>query len=488
MSNTFSFSKTGIYYFLTGLTVFFFLLLYLSTGSSIFWYFLLVISIVLQTRLRLNVASLFPVIAVLTLTEYYFQFSGKRVYISELIYIPLIINSCVVDLFWKPLSNLKKIVMGLALAVIIFQGFNFLINGDLVSSIFRIRCMALPLLLIFIVDDQVKSKDDLKKAINLILLISILATLVVYLQFITGHYYLLQNTSDAITEDADFTDFYLSYTEDSLLFNALGLHIKGPMPPVGLNYFKFGYSEKIIVPAIMFFALSRVQKGGKKWLSIALYVFLLFATLLTGSRSVLLTLLVLVPIVHLQYKNKLKWKLILFVIFFFFAITYLIAPVLSIIDLDELGTLAGRAFYMEDFFSFIRKWPIALFAGKTPESYLQLTGAQQPPHHFLSFGIVFDGIVITALLFIIFYKFLKNTFRLQTEDNELRAIGYGLWASLFGFVFIYGQTSYLTWSTPHNMFFCIIIGLLIATRRLCRQQEDGSGADPLQTNVAPQVV
>jgi hypothetical protein len=142
-------------------------------------------------------------------------------------------------------------------------------------------------------------------------------------------------------------------------------------------------------------------------------------------------------------------------------------------NLEEFGTLASRIFYLDDFFKYIHTNPLVLFAGTYPEHFTNLTGAAQSPHHFIAFGILSDGLIITVVLFAILYKVLKTTRTLETRDIELRAIGSGLWASLFVFVFIYGQTSYLTWSIPHNMFFCIIIGLLLATYRLSKTSLNG---------------
>lgn len=461
--------KNNIFFWVTFLTIVIFVFFTLFAENDFYWYGLATILTVLQTRFRISVLSLLPIIAILALTEYYFLISGKRVYLCEILYIPLIINYVLADFAWKRLNRIKSTVLILIVTVSLFQAFNFLINADLTSSFFRFRTLALPLFLTVMVNDQVQNQDDLKRIINIILFVSLLATLVVYLQFFTGQFYILQNSS-AITDDQNFTDFYRSYTEDSFLFNLMGLHIKGPIPPVGLNYFKFGYSEKIIVPAALFFSMFKFKRSNSRYVYLTLFIFLALATLLTGSRSVLLVLLFIALLLHLFYKKVLKWNFILVIIFSFFAITYLIGPLLDIFDLEEFGTLAGRIFYMDDFFKFIQAHPLVLFAGSTPDLFLSLTSSAQPPHHFFAFGVVCDGIIVTTVLFFVFYKLLKATRNFTTENKELLATGYGLWVSLFGFVFIYGQTSYLTWSIPHNMFFCIVIGLLVATYRLGNKQ------------------
>lgn len=461
--------KINPVFIVTLLAIVAFVLLIIFSGNDFYWYCLVVILIILQARFKISISSLFPLIAILSLTEYYFLFSGKRAYLCELVYIPLFVNYILTDFLWRSFNYTKLVILLLVSAIIIFQGLNFLINSDLSSSLFRIRSMALPLFLIAMVNDQIKNKEDLKRAINIILIVSLIATVIVYLQFSTGEFYILQNDS-VTTDDPNFINWYLSSTEDSYLFNLVGLHIKGPMPPVGLNYFKFGYSEKIIVPASLFFALFKFETGKKRYVCLILFFFLFLATLLTGSRSVLLALLFAVLIIHLFYKKRLKWRFILFIIFSIFAITYMVGPLLSIVNLSEFGTLVSRMFYMDDFYKFIQDHPLVLFAGSNPESYLDLTGSLQPPHHFFVFGIIYDGIIVTIALFLIFYKLLKATKNINSNDSELLAIGYGLWTSLFGFVFIYGQTSYLTWSVPHNMFFCIIIGLLIASYRIIKKQ------------------
>jgi hypothetical protein len=471
--------RNNILLWITFLLIAIFVLLILLAENNFYWYGLAAVLIVLQTRFRINTASLFPLIAVLALTEYYFLVYGKRVYLCEIVYIPLVINYISTDFAWKRLNRVELAILMIIVVVSIFQIFNFLLNADLSSSFFRFRTLALPLFLIVMVNDQIKNENDLKGIVKIILLVSLLATLIVFLQFFSGQFYILQSNS-TITDDQNFADFYLSYTEDSFLFNLMGLHIKGPIPPVGLNYFKFGYSEKIIVPAALFFSMFKFKNGNRRHIHLILFFLLVIATLLTGSRSVLLVFIFTTLIVHLFYKKKLRWNFILFIIFSFFAITYLIGPLLNVLDLEEFGTLAGRISYMDDFFRFIQVHPLALFAGSTPDLFLKLTSSAQPPHHFFAFGVVCDGIIVTTVLFFLFNRLLKRTRNFVTEDKELLAIGYGLWASLFGFVFIYGQTSYLTWSIPHNMFFCIVVGLLLATYRLSKKQK-------MASDMAPQV-
>jgi hypothetical protein len=458
--------KNRVYFFLGISVIIIFTSLILLTGNDVYWYGLTFVLVILQIRLGKDVSGIFPLIAILALTEYYFIFSGKRVYLCELIYYPLLINYFLLSSPNKPLPRLNIIITTLVFIIVVFQGFNFLINSDFTSSFFRVRSFALPLFLVYIVVDRVKQKNDLKKVVKIILFVSLIATAIVYLQFVTGNYYILQRNDALAVDDIDFNDWYLSATEDSFLFNFIGINIKGPIPPVGLNYFKFGYSEKIIVALSLSLALFKFRKSNKRYVYFLFFFLILIATLLTGSRSILLAFLFILLIIHLFYRNKLRWNFMLIIILSFFLVTYLIGPLLSIINLEEFGTLAGRIFYMEDFFSFIAKHPRVLFAGSSPDEFIKVSGANQPPHHFFAFGIIFDGIIVTSILFFCFYKLLKKTRNFRTKDPEILAIGFGLWASLFGYVFIYGQTSYLTWSIPHNMFFCIITGLLIATYKI----------------------
>jgi hypothetical protein len=257
---------------------------------------------------------------------------------------------------------------------------------------------------------------------------------------------------------------YVQGTEVSILFSYLGLKILGAIPPVGLNYFKFGYSEKIIVPFVLCFSFFLFNSRKRKKIAyLILSMSFFIATLLTGSRSILLTL-IFAPLILLGFQNgKMKWKHINFIIFSFFGFVYLLAPTLKVINLEEFGTLLTRIFYMADFYKYIINHPIVLLFGSNPDSFMKFAKTGQPPHHFFSFGIIYEGIIVTTILFGALYFLLKKTFNVQNLKQDLLAIHYGLWVSIFSFVFIYGQTSYVTWSTPHNMFFCIIIGLLIAS-------------------------
>lgn len=461
--------KSDLFFAASLLTILISVLLILLTGDNIYWLGLLGILIALQSKFSINISSLFPLIAILSLTEFYFQYSGKRLYLCELVAIPLALTYILTNFIWRPFNNTILIVLLLMLTIIVFQTINLVINSDFGSSFSRIRTLALPLILVALVDSAIKNKADLKRAVGLILAVSLIGTFIVYLQFFTGNFYVMQENA-VMADDPNFIEWNLSATEDSFLFNLIGLQIKGPMPPVGLNYFKFGFSEKIIVPVSLFFAMFKFGKGKMRYVYLMLVFLLLFATLLTGSRSVLLTFLFVFLVIHLFYKKKLRWSFILFIIAVFFAAIYFIGPLLSIIKLEEFGTLAGRIFYMEDFFKFVANYPQVLIAGDKPESFIKLTGASQPPHHFFAFGIVSDGLIVTLILFYVFYRLLKRTRNFRTNDSETLAIGSGLWASLFGFAFIYGQTSYLTWSIPHNMFYYVIIGLLLAAYRINKNQ------------------
>lgn len=161
------FLKSDIFLGITVLVVIIFTSFLLFTENVFCWYFLIAVFVLLQVRFQFNTATLFPIIAALSLTEYYFLFSGKRVYLCELVYIPLLVNYFLVDFFWKRLSYIKFIVLSLFLSIVFFQVINYLVNSDLTSALFRIRSLALPLFLIPIVDNQIKSKADLKRVLTL---------------------------------------------------------------------------------------------------------------------------------------------------------------------------------------------------------------------------------------------------------------------------------------------------------------------------------
>lgn len=461
--------KNNLFYLLTILVTTAFTIAILFTENEFLWYCLIAALLIFQIKFKNDATILFPLVAILTLTEFYFIISEKRVYLCEFLYYPLLLKFFLSDFLWKKGNYIKLTITLLSLLILLFQTFNFFLNSDLLSSFFRIRSFVFPLFLVVITESLVKTKEELKYILNLIIFFSFIGTAVLVLQFITGRFYILQNSA-VIPDDLNFIEGYLSATQDSFLFNLLGLHIKGPMPPVGLNYFKFGYSEKIIVPVSLFFSYFLYNKEHNKR-NLFLFFILVFATLLTGSRSVLLTFLFIMLILFLFKNNKLKWGFIQFTIIFFFAITYMIAPLLNFINLEEFGTLASRMFYLNDFFNFIANYPKVLFAGSSPVLFLTLAKSEQPPHHFFAFGTMYDGLIVTSIFFYMVYKLLKSTYKINNMDNELVSISHGLWASIFGFVFIYGQTSYLTWNTPHNMFFCIVAGLLLATNRIAKKAE-----------------
>lgn len=104
--------KTNIFFGATFLAIAIFVLLLLLGGGSTYWYGLLIVLIILQLRFKISVSSLFPIIAILSLTEYYFFLSGKRIYLCELVFAPLIINYILTDFLWKPLNKTDAILSG----------------------------------------------------------------------------------------------------------------------------------------------------------------------------------------------------------------------------------------------------------------------------------------------------------------------------------------------------------------------------------------
>ena len=456
-------TKASKPFLITTLVIILFTTYILINESNVYWVILLGIFLILQTGFNSNDQMLLPILSALTLTEYYFLISGKRFYFAEFLFYPLVVKYLLSTTRGKISKLSIKINIIIILLVVVhlinyFWGFS-----DFLSMLYRLRSFAFPLVLIFIVANLVKDEISLKRMINIIIIISLVATIVVYLQYYTGNFYILQNSITSEGGSLTFTQ-YVQTTENSILFKYLGLKILGPIPPVGLNYYKFGYSEKIIVPSVLcfsFFLFSGIKKKKVAYLILSMYFFI--ATLLTGSRSILLAL-IFAPLILLGFKNgKVKWKHINLIIFLFFGFTYLLAPTLNLVNLPEFGTLLSRIFYMEDFYKYIINHPIVLLFGSNPDLFMKFAKIGQPPHHFFAFGIIYDGIFVTAIIFGMLYFLLKKTFKVENLKQDLLEIHYGLWMSIFSFVFIYGQTSYVTWSTPHNMFFCIIIGLLIAS-------------------------
>lgn len=127
---------------------------------------------------------------------------------------------------------------------------------------------------------------------------------------------------------------------------------------------------------------------------------------------------------------------------------------------------------MDNFYNYILNNISVLLIGSNPDLFMKFGKTGQPPHHFFAFGIIYEGIFVTSIFFGALYFLLKKTFNVQNLKQDLLAIHYGLWVSIFSFVFVYGQTSYLTWSTPHNMFYYIIIGLLISSYNIILKKND----------------
>jgi len=436
------------------------------TGSNDYWYHFAFLMCILQFHIVPKAALLFPLIACLTLSEFYFVVMEKRVYLCELLFYPLVVNYFFI-LNKKRIDKIWGQLILLCLLITFFQALNFLFYSDFTASFFRVRTLVFPVIIIGIVVNLVKSKEDLKRMINLVIIVSMISVLVVFMQFITGKFYVLQTEEFLNSDEKFFLAGYLESTADSLFFQLFGLKIKGPIPPVGLNYYKFGFSEKIIMPMAICASLALYsKKRSKKYLLVALFAAQFVATLLTGSRSVLVTALCIVFVLILFYTKKFKWRLIEGTIAFFFLVIYFIAPFLTIIGGEELGTLASRVFYLDEFFKYIYSNPMVLITGSNADAFIKFSNAEQPPHHFIAFGIISDGLIITLVIVTIIFILLKRITFFTTLDKEILAIGYGLWAGIFGFIFVYGQTSYLTWAIPHNMYFLFMIGLLIAVYRI----------------------
>lgn len=466
-------SKISKPYLITVLVTILFVVYILITKSNDNWEVLLLLLLAFQIGFKPDASMLIPILVSLTLTEYYFLISGKRFYFAEFLFYPLVVKYLISTTRGK-ISKLSKQISIIIILLVLVHLINYFLGfSDFLSILYRLRSFAFPFVLIFIVANLIKDEVALKRMINIIIIISLVATIVVYLQYYTGNFYILQKSLTTEVDSQTYMQQYVQGIEDSILFSYLGLKILGAIPPVGLNYYKFGYSEKIIVPFVLcfsFFLFSSRKRKKIAYLILSMSFFI--ATLLTGSRSILLTL-IFAPLILLGFQNgKIKWKHINFIIFSFFGFVYLLAPTLKIINLEEFGTLLSRIFYMDDFYKFISNNTFTLLFGNNPDTFMTVSGSGQPPHHFLAFGIIYEGVIITIVIFGVLYLMLKKTFYLKGHDGEVMAIHYGLWASIFAFVFIYGQTSYVTWSTPHNMFFYIIIGLLISSYNIINQRND----------------
>jgi hypothetical protein len=464
------FGSTRFSFFLSIALILIYVLFLCLTESNDYWMPFALLMCVVQFHTKVKVSMLFPLLACLTLTEYYFLIGEKRVYLCEILFYPLVLNFLII--YRKNFPKVCLYLLLLAILITVFQGINLVINSDFTASFFRVRTLAFPLAIIGIVVCLIRTKSDLKKIVNLILVISVISSLLVYLQFLTGKFYVLQTESFLNSEERFFLSSYLESTEDSIFFQLLHLNIKGPIPPVGLNYYKFGFSERILVPLAICSAMGFFsKKRSEKFFYWILFLLQFMATLLTGSRSILMTAILIVLLLFLFYRQKLKWRFVEVLLIAIFIIIYFIAPLLSVIGSEELGTLASRITYLDEFFKYISANPSVLIAGTNADDFIKFSNAGQPPHHFFAFGIIADGTIITILLFASIYLVLKKILRFKPLDKEVLAICYGIWASIFAFIFIYGQTSYVTWSIPHNVYFYFMIGILIAGYRLSKPQE-----------------
>lgn len=450
--------------FTTILTITLFVIYILTVQSNDHWVILLILLLFLQLTFKSDSRMIFPLLASLTLTEYYFLISGKRFYLAEFLFYPLIAKY-LINNYSNKVSKLKIKVNLLFALLVLVHLINYSVGlSEFLSMLYRLRSFAFPLILIVIVANLVKDETALIRIINLIIIVSIVSTIVVFLQYYTGNFYILQKELPNDNDTQRYMQQYIQGTEDSIFFNFLGLKILGEIPPVGLNYYKFGYSERIIVPftlcfSLLLFAESKPRKMMYWILSLLFFI----ATLFTGSRSVLLTLLLVMLILWGFLRNKIKWKYVNITIALFFGLIYFLAPTLKLIKLEEFGTLLSRITYMDDFYNFIISHPLTLLIGANPDAFMAATRAAQPPHHFLAFGIIYEGLIVTLIIFGSLYLLFNKTYKVKHEKSKIIAIHYGLWVSIFAFYFIYGQTSYVTWSTPHNMFFFIMIGLLVAS-------------------------
>ena len=77
-----------------------------------------------------------------------------------------------------------------------------------------------------------------------------------------------------------------------------------------------------------------------------------------------------------------------------------------------------------------------------------------------------DGAIVTALFVTLLALLLHGAWHaiqrgLARGAGSQTAVKVGLWTGIFLRVFFYGQSSYLTWSTPHNIDLFLAIGLLL---------------------------
>jgi hypothetical protein len=97
---------------------------------------------------------------------------------------------------------------------------------------------------------------------------------------------------------------------------------------------------------------------------------------------------------------------------------------------------------------------------------------RQPPHNFILFNTVYDGILATCVLVILFVDIFHQSWKknrpwLTARTEKLATLRLAVWLGLFARILLYGQLTYLTWSPGHNIDLFLTLGFLW---KLCLDQ------------------
>jgi hypothetical protein len=368
-----------------------------------------------------------------------------------------------------PARRAERLIFAIAVAALLVAP----LSEDLKQAFNRVREFILPMALIALMARWAPSRTVLAKWRVALLGAALVSTGICFVQFLTGRLFLVE------AEDLDVAvSFKVKEAASYLLFSSLGISVDNGLGR-GLNYFSFGYSEMMFIPLAL---LSAGALWARRWwmraASIALALPIAVGILLSGSRSVLLIALCGVAIQVLWRARILRLPALWALVLAFPAALYLAPSFSFLFSEEEMGTLFGRLDYIAAFPAYAAAYPLQCVTGTDIDNFLRRAGIEQPPHHFVLFGVARDGIIVTVLFVALLVTVLHRSWHaidrsladgangadgadFANGDRSLAAVKIGLWTGIFLRIFFYGQTSYLTWSTPHNIDLFLAMGLLV---------------------------
>jgi hypothetical protein len=408
----------------------------------------------------------FATLIVAILTEYRFRVVGVGFSMAEvLMYFcftialvaPRSTRTLYEDMESKDLvSAIRKSV----LVILFFSLFALIGSDDVRQSLHRLREFVLPLFLILVIVKFPRNRQFVKTWGFVVVAAATISTLVCYAQFFEDKLFLVEdeNFQDTVT-------FKASQATSYLIFQTLGFAPERLAR--GLNTYSFGYSEVMFLPS--FLLLSYVLISKKRLIKVLLTLLLFFIVggiFISGSRSVLLLLFFGFFVYALVYKRMLIESHLWWLAVAFQALLFAVPSLLFIFNVEELGTLLGRFEYLKAFETYVWSYPQRLLMGSDVIKFMERTGAAQPPHHFYLFSAVYDGLIVATVFLLLIIRILRFSWkRIEKGFKERRdvvsIVQLAVWLAIFVRIFLYGQTTYLTWSTAHNIELSVTLGFLI---------------------------